>query len=417
MPSSSKTEPRFESERDLQRYWGNLPFPCDFVTLEGEEISVIHPGMPNANPGPDYLDALISVQGNMVRGDIELHLHLQGWIEHGHQSDPNYSQVLVHVIGTEPGSYPGNFPGDYPPNTVLLRAEAPVQSTKSQARRCEQRLPPLNVLDILAELGWERIRMKSEQFRRFREQLGLADLWYLKTLRCLGYSHNTTPMELIAGRLPRALTLEIAAHFTPEMQFDFLLGLTGFGDYAGIQTPVWNNLAEQYQLQGVRYYQWQVLRHRPENHPLLRLYGFLRRIGRWEDLFRTGSTHFDAPGFLREMVVNAPVPERFIGLVPLSHATIGRSRATEVVINSFLPLWLLEDELTPRSIQQWTETLPAIPYYTMIRNFLRVTRWNERFRNRSLPPILLQGLLCLMSRYCKRNRCEECPVFNSNLEE
>lgn len=59
---------------------------------------VVEPGRRNGGPGPDYLGSVVTFpDGTMRRGDVELHLQQRGWLEHGHQWDPRYNRVILHV--------------------------------------------------------------------------------------------------------------------------------------------------------------------------------------------------------------------------------------------------------------------------------------------------------------------------------
>ena len=49
----------------------------------GNFVTVFSPGRKNKNEGPDFLDAVIWVNGEMIKGAVEIHSHESYWISHG----------------------------------------------------------------------------------------------------------------------------------------------------------------------------------------------------------------------------------------------------------------------------------------------------------------------------------------------
>ena len=45
----------------------------------------------------DFRHAHLRIDGQEVKGDIELHLSQEGWVHHRHHLDPRYDQVVLHV--------------------------------------------------------------------------------------------------------------------------------------------------------------------------------------------------------------------------------------------------------------------------------------------------------------------------------
>lgn len=74
-----------------------LPFH-KFTTTEGKKIEILHIGKYNTSSGPDFLEAKLRYDGIVWSGAIEMHLKSSDWLQHGHQHDPNYKQVILHVV-------------------------------------------------------------------------------------------------------------------------------------------------------------------------------------------------------------------------------------------------------------------------------------------------------------------------------
>lgn len=60
-------------------------------------MTVIHPGTWNFEQGPDFKNAKITIDGKGFTGDIEVHCSPSDWFTHGHHTDENYRNVILHV--------------------------------------------------------------------------------------------------------------------------------------------------------------------------------------------------------------------------------------------------------------------------------------------------------------------------------
>lgn len=87
------------TERLLQFIWQLQYFnKAALFTHENEALEIIHPGTYNTNQGPDFMDAKIKIGNTTWAGSIELHINSSHWKNHKHSGDPNYSNVILHVV-------------------------------------------------------------------------------------------------------------------------------------------------------------------------------------------------------------------------------------------------------------------------------------------------------------------------------
>src|SRR5579875_3768719 len=87
-------------ERDLARLWeaGTLP-PAAIVTQDGTPLQVVYRGRPNSGAGPDFRDAVIALpDASLLHGDVELHLLASDFRRHGHDRDPAYGRIILHLL-------------------------------------------------------------------------------------------------------------------------------------------------------------------------------------------------------------------------------------------------------------------------------------------------------------------------------
>src|SRR5437879_3762152 len=87
-------------ERLLQAIWLHQRLQRDQLqTLDGQSVRVLHPGFHNVEGGPDFRGAMVQIGDRAVQtGDIEVDLRPSGWRAHGHDRNPAFKNVVLHVL-------------------------------------------------------------------------------------------------------------------------------------------------------------------------------------------------------------------------------------------------------------------------------------------------------------------------------
>ena len=89
----------FPSERLLAHVWETQAFAAvSLRAIDGQAVEILWRGRKNLDAGPDFLDALIRIGGRLRDGDVELHVRSSDWRAHGHERDPHYARVILHVV-------------------------------------------------------------------------------------------------------------------------------------------------------------------------------------------------------------------------------------------------------------------------------------------------------------------------------
>ena len=70
----------------------------DLTTSQKEHIRIEDVGVHNHLSGPDFFNAKIRINGQLWAGNVEIHLKSSDWYGHGHEKDPNYDNVILHVV-------------------------------------------------------------------------------------------------------------------------------------------------------------------------------------------------------------------------------------------------------------------------------------------------------------------------------
>ncbi len=70
----------------------------NFVTTEGHALQIINFGKLNFNAGPDFQESIIIFDNKTWAGHIEFHIKSSDWINHKHQFDKAYDNVIAHFV-------------------------------------------------------------------------------------------------------------------------------------------------------------------------------------------------------------------------------------------------------------------------------------------------------------------------------
>ncbi|MCF7806009.1 MAG: DUF2851 family protein [Candidatus Marinimicrobia bacterium] len=411
------TDPPQESL--LQAYWKNLRFPCEFETSTGQSITVLHGGSHNLNAGPDFTHAIVQVNGIIRQGDIEVHRYSSGWKRHGHSGDPRFHNVILHVVSRDNFTPPEAGNPDYPEYTVEMNPPAEELRFPARQERCRNHALQPDAISYIREKGMIRLRKRSARFaERINTEESPEHLWYRMTLRCLGYGANSREMEQALSDIPPDMMTEVTIHLPPEALFQVALGLTGYHRYYEVEVPAWDSVRSKFGFEGRPYYRWHPLRSRPRNHPVLRLFSFLSQHRNWYKLFATDFVTIEATEFIQQMMHRVTIPEIYTEYFGTRDASLGQSRAVELLMNSWIPLRMATGKVgTDAAVSDWIGDLPAIPIYGKIRRFIHRTRWQEFIPGgRRLHPILLQGFLALRDELCEPERCDACRAIAGEEE-
>ena len=83
----------------LQHLWRFQKFSTrQLVSTQGEAIQVLKVGVHNKNEGPDFLFGNVKIGAQVWVGSIEVHISSSHWYAHHHETDPNYDNVILHVV-------------------------------------------------------------------------------------------------------------------------------------------------------------------------------------------------------------------------------------------------------------------------------------------------------------------------------
>ncbi len=341
---------------------------------DGRPLHVIFPGVPGGASGPDFQGAMLDAGGDVLRGDVELHLRASGWRAHGHAADGAYAAVVLHVVAEDDCAepYTHHSTGRAIPVLVLPPADAgfPEMFTPPCALAAARGADPA---PALARLGLRRLRMKAARAEALASTGGAAQALYALLLEQLGGSSNRAAFASIARWLPLAVLLERASTPHPGITYEHAIAAELRGAAATL-----------------------ILRRagsRPLATPARRLESAAACIAAW---FPEAVPAPVWPAVLRP---GAILPPRIAGL--------GRPAAIEITVNAVLPVALATGAWPAEAVERAWLGLPGPGVYGRLRP---LDRWLSDGGRPFRTAALLQGGLLLHAEYCTRGMCGRCPL-------
>lgn len=204
----------------IQKIWWRGDFRKEGLqTLDGQPVRIVHPGRWNRQGGPDFLEAELEIGERRRIGDVELHFYRGDWEAHGHDQNPSFVGVVLHVVVFDPrgqGRPVRRIDGVEPAECILaplLPLDLEAYAQADALRQLEGR----DVLELAApllELSLEerRARLREEARSRWNEkvarmrarirEVGWTAALHNEALMTLGYSKNRRGMHAVALRFP-----------------------------------------------------------------------------------------------------------------------------------------------------------------------------------------------------------------------
>ncbi len=197
-------------EKLLQAIWLHQRLKREqLATADGRPVRVFHPGFVSREGGPDFRGAVLQIgDDEPVAGDVEIDLQAAGWHAHGHDQNPAFKKVVLHVVWAAPTKAVSTLPLlplqsrlDAPLTDLALALENPVGLPENLRGKCAaplRELSPVQISALLHAAAKIRFRHKAAAILARARQAGWeAALWEF-LFRALGYKRNIWPMQTLA---------------------------------------------------------------------------------------------------------------------------------------------------------------------------------------------------------------------------
>ena len=282
-------------EQLLHYVWKHKMFPLDGLrTTDGREVEVVDPGLHNSNAGPDFFNAKVKIDGTLWVGNVEIHDKSSDWFLHGHDHDPHYDNVVLHVAGivdtdvrTSNGMTPPQMQLDVPETVASHYHELLTTDSYPPCYKVIPNLSRLTVHSWMSALQTERLEQKTEKIaERARRCNGSWEQAYFVTLaRNYGFCINGAAFEAWGEDIPLN---DVAHHRDDIFQVEAMfMGQAGLLDIATVPERYrkdalaegyfarlrneYGYLAHKFSLKPIDAGLWRFLRLRPQNFPHIRI--------------------------------------------------------------------------------------------------------------------------------------------------
>lgn len=401
---------------------------------EGNLITVLHPGEYNRDSGPDFFNARIISGGTIWAGNIEIHTLSSHFDIHGHQHDPMFDNIILHVVAKNDRKI-FNSRGEEILTTELCFEETIYDKYLSLVNNpfaiaCHEELAaysPVLLRNWIDALIIERLEAKSEHIESLLVKTGndWEETFYNVLARYFGFRVNTGPFEMLARALPVKI---IRRHSDNRFQVEALLyGTAGmlseglFRDaindtYYRDLTREYKILSSKYSLQPLHGWIWKFARLRPANFPTIRISQLAGMLSGPEGLFSKILEIRDIESLRTLFGVKASSYWD-------DHYTFGTARngktkktgeksADIIIINAVVPVLYVYGK--QRAQAEYSERAVSLLEQTEYEDNSVIRDWCETGIS-IVTALESQALLQLRDCYCRKRRCLDCRVGFSLL--
>ena len=444
------------SEGQVIKIWQHLLLSRSELTGEqGELIKVIYPGRTNDDRGADFRDAVVVINQELAKGDVEVHVSSSDWRSHQHHHDPVYNRVILHVVMWHDAKSVSSL---YSGKTIpIVALEKYVRTLGNQwlNRLCPPatlNMPCVNktrcltegtLAEFLDSAGEARFLTKAAIFQADLAQMGTGQTLYRGIMGALGYTKNKSPFLELASKVPLHMLEtvardEISGDDCLARQQALLLGTAGLlpsqqqGRFQG--NGLHNNSADKLEKLWASWHRTEVMSHnawhlfkvRPSNSPVRRIVAMSYLILRYREM----GILEGIISLAKEAVVDKGCRRLEEGLAVTtggywashfdfglsagirSPALLGTGRATDIVVNVILPFtfgWAkVSSQLElERKVFDLYRGYPRLAVNSIERHMRQQLGLTSNLINSARRQ---QGLIHIYNTLCSQGKCDCCPL-------
>lgn len=401
----------------------------------GQTLFIIHPGHHNNLSGPDFFNARIRLNDQLWAGNVEIHVRASDWYVHNHERDPNYDNIILHVVWQE--DLPVfNALGDAIPTLEMRKILRPsalesyrnlMKSRTGQFIYCENQLASVDPWRIDAwkeRLFFERLIEKVSQIESLLQACN-ADweaVTFLMVLQGFGSKINKENFLRVGRRIPFYVVKKVQS--APAKLEALLFGVAGLLNVKNPIDPYNQKMLDTFEFlsqkfnvkKGIRK-EVEFFKLRPMNFPTLR---FSQFAAFWCDPahnFDTLMSEYRCV-ILKEMLVSSASDyweTHYIFGKESDRKPKSTSNAfiESLILNAIIPLRFAYARY--RGIDRNERILELVRTLKSEKN--RIVDSYTDLGITSTSALDSQALLQLYKAYCLKHRCLECSIGHFLLQD
>ncbi|WP_282068875.1 DUF2851 family protein [Olleya namhaensis] len=402
-------------------------------TTKGELVSVKHVGTHNHHTGPDFFNGQIHIDNQLWAGNIEIHIKSSDWFVHNHEVDPNYDNVILHVVWEhdtevfrkDNSQIPTIELQNYVSQTALTNYHK-LFSTQQTWINCEHTITEVNpfiVNNWLERLYFERLERKAKTIESILETSNndweavmfklLAKNFGLKVNGDPFFSLvNSFDFTVVRKQQSSLLSLEAlfygqASLLDKEVEDIYHLGLQ----------KEYTFLKQKFKLDNSSVSPLQFFRLRPPNFPTIRLSQLANLYHLHQNLFSKVIASENLEAIYKMFSVStSPFWESHYTFEKVSKTRkkqITKSFIDLLLINTIIPLKFCYAKQQGKSIEE--EIVSFMQQLNPEQNGIV-----DKFKSLEVSvtsALESQAVIQLKNNYCDANQCLKCAIGNTILTQ
>lgn len=414
-------------EELLHYIWKHKKFDTQHLRTDtGLPIQILKPGQANADSGPDFFNALIEIGHQKWAGNVEIHLRSSDWYAHRHETDPNYDNVILHVVWENDGQVFRKDHSTVPTLEIkevvfldLIKNYEALLNSPKQFINCEKDFAEVEELvkvHWLERLYFERLERKTIDVTSLlnRSAQDWEAVLYMLLFKYFGSKVNGETFENIAKTIDFSIVRKNRNHLQSLEALFFgqagLLDTDCEDSYFLALKEDYKYLAHKHQLQPDLWTKPHFFRLRPPNFPTIRLAQLAqlfsihtslfdkiieaKTIGDYHQIFRLhASEYWDSHYTFGKISKN-------------SKKTISKNFVDLLVINVVIPIRFAYLQSIGKNENEFLlQLIQSIEpeHNSITKNFDLLGKINSN-------ALMSQSLIQLKNEYCTPNKCLNCEI-------
>ncbi|NNE28751.1 MAG: DUF2851 family protein [Saprospiraceae bacterium] len=420
-------------EEFLHYVWKNQRFRQNGLrTTCGKKVELIELGSLNDSDGPDFLEARIRLDGQLWVGQVEMHLNSRQWYQHGHDLDPAYDNVILHVVLEDDKPVKTSTGISIPALEIKPHLEQGLHRkylrliSNSSWIPCQSHFSKTNAIvqrAYLDRLLVERLQRKTALIERVLSQYNYdwEQAFFHVLCRSFGLKKNVEAFEGLARSLPLK-TLQRNRDQIAHLEA-LLLGQAGLlagnfqDNYPNQLRLMFETFLIKYRLSPMDRKSWKFLRMRPGNFPTIRIAQLARLIYQSNHLFSKVLAASNEKEILN--MFNLKISDYwkthfvFDKVSKPSDKSLGKDSIRLIIINAIVPFLFFYGRSRSKEVyvSRAMALLGALPpeENSILKGWKKMgVEITNAFDS--------QALLELKNEHCDRKKCLNCPIGNQILK-
>ena len=400
----------------------------ELQTTSGDPIQIFNPGNRNSHAGPDFQNARMKIGGMEWIGSAEIHIQASGWIEHKHDRDEAYENVILHVVWKNDKAIRRSDGSLLPTLELMNRVNPRFFLNYQRLVNSPESIPCAPFLTQVKEITKHAMvdrvlmdRLESKSTRIFeilnKNHRDWQETCYQVLARSFGFKVNADPFQQLAQLLPYKV---LRKHGDKLLHIEALLfGQAGFleedndDEYYCLLKREYNLLRQKYRLSDRRLNkaQWKFLRLRPANFPTIRLAEFASLLHARPSFFSAILEAETYPAlvsiFSAQQSGYWTCHYTFFKKSKEPVSFLGGSSIATIIVNAVVPLLVAYGK--SRDDQRYVDRAVTILRQTPSESNTIISQWRTLGLN-SKTAFDSQALIELQNNYCGKKRCLECAI-------